>query len=194
MVIDRSELKELAKQQIKGNILTFFGLTVVMILILSLAYFVPLAPIVLMGPIQLGLALFMMEVVRAKKGQFYTGFHGFKQFGTSFIANLLMSIFIFLWTILLIIPGFVACFKYSMTYFIIADNPELSGFEAIKKSKEMMTGHKAELFVLLLSFFWWYLLCFVTFGFAFIYVGPYMEATVVNFYEKIKDEIPAIKN
>ncbi len=51
-----------------------------------------------------------------------------------------------------------------------------------------MKGHKWELFVLLFSFFWWYLLCFITFGLALIYVTPYVEATVINFYEKLKEE------
>ena len=75
-----------------------------------------------------------------------------------------------------------------MTFFIIADEPELSGAAAIKKSKEMMKGHKWELFVLLFSFFWWYILGIITFGLAYIYIIPYIEATVVNFYEKIKTE------
>ena len=82
----------------------------------------------------------------------------------------------------------IACFRYSLTYYILADNPEMSGSAAIKKSKEMMIGHKWELFVLLFSFFWWYLLCFITFGIAVIYVNPYINATMVNFYEKLKLE------
>ncbi|WP_147634085.1 DUF975 family protein [Treponema pectinovorum] len=188
MVIQRSELKSLAKAQIKGNIATFFGIIVIYSVIFAVAAFIPVAPVVLQGPIYLGAALFMMEVVRTKKGQFNTAFLGFKQFGTSFVASLLMDIFTFLWTLLFIIPGFVACLKYSMTYYIIADNPELSAMEAIKKSKMMMQGHKTELFVLLLSFFWWYVLCFITFGIAGIYVAPYVNATVVNFYEKLKEE------
>ena len=75
-----------------------------------------------------------------------------------------------------------------MTFYIIEDNPSISGSEAIKKSKEMMKGHKWELFVLLFSFFWWYLLCGITFGLAAIYVLPYINATMVNYYEKLKEE------
>ena len=78
-----------------------------------------------------------------------------------------------------------------MTFYIIADNPSISGSEAIKKSKEMMKGHKWELFVLLFSFFWWYVLGVITFGLAYIYVIPYAEATVINFYEKIKPVNPS---
>ena len=78
-----------------------------------------------------------------------------------------------------------------MTFYIIADNPSISGSEAIKKSKEMMKGYKWELFVLLFSFFLWYVLGVITFGLSYIYVIPYVEATVVNFYEKIKPENPS---
>ncbi len=186
MIIDRIELKTDAKKQISGNILTYFGLEIIFGLILSVASFTFLGELILIGPLCLGETLFMLEVVRKGKGQLETGFMGFKQFGTSFVASLLTGIFVFLWSLLFVIPGIIASLKYSMTYYIIADEPELSGYEAMKKSKEMMDGHKSELFVLLLSFFWWYILCSVTFGIAAIYVGPYIKATVTNFYEKIK--------
>ena len=127
-----------------------------------------------------------MEVVRTKKGNFATGFNGFIQFVPSFVAGLLMSIFVMLWSLLLIIPGIVAGLSYSMTYFILADNPKISGLEAIKKSKEMMKGHKWEYFCLCFSFFWWFVLCAVTFGLAYIYVAPYFNATIANYYEEIK--------
>ena len=188
MAINRAELKSLAKEQIKGNVWTFFGLSLVLGIILSVSSFVVIGPLLLAGPLELGLTLFMIEVVRTKKGNFNTGFAGFKQFGSSFVATLLMGIFICLWSCLFVIPGIIACFRYSLTYYILADNPEMSGSAAIKKSKEMMIGHKWELFVLLFSFFWWYLLCFITFGIAAIYVSPYINATMVNFYEKLKLE------
>ncbi|MGN0728526.1 DUF975 family protein [Treponema sp.] len=188
MSISRSELKTLAKEQIKGNVWTFFGLLLIFGIIQSVSSFTFVGPFLLQGPLQLGLTLFMIEVVRTKKGQFNTGFKGFNQFGTSFVATLLMSILIFLWSLLLIIPGIIACFRYALTYYIIADNPEMSGSEAVKKSKEMMKGHKWELFVLLFSFFWWYLLCVITLGLAAIYVLPYINATMINYYEKLKEE------
>lgn len=188
MEIVRKELKSAAKEQIKGNVLTFLGLSIVVTMILSISSVVFVGPIVLGGIFELGLTLFMVEVVRTKKGHFKTGFDGFQYFGTAFVAYLLMGIFTFLWSLLFVIPGIIASLRYSMTYFIIADNPEISGLDAIKKSKQMMIGHKGELFVLLLSFFWWYVLCGITFGIAAIYVGPYINATLVNYYEKLKLE------
>lgn len=188
MEIVRKELKSAAKEQIKGNVWTFFGLSIVVSLIIAISSCVFVGPIILSGVFNLGLALFMIEVVRTKKGNFKTGFDGFQHFGTAFVAELLMGIFTLLWSLLFVIPGIIASFRYSMTYFIIADNPEISGLDAIKKSKQMMIGHKWELFVLFLSFFWWYVLCGITFGIAAIYVVPYINATLVNYYEKLKLE------
>ena len=176
MAINRKELKAAAKEQIKGNILTFFGLSIIIGLILSVSSSIGIGPLILQGPLSLGLTMFILQVVRGKEGEFETGFKGFKQFVPSFVATLLISIFFILWSLLLVIPG------------IIADNPGISGLEAIKKSKEMMKGHKAELFFLQLSFFWWGLLCVITLGIAAIYVSPYVHATIANFYEKIKSE------
>ncbi len=188
MEIVRKELKSAAKEQIKGNVWTFFGLSIVVSLIIAISSCVFVGPIILSGVFNLGLALFMIEVVRTKKGNLKTGFDGFQHFGTAFVAELLMGIFTLLWSLLFVIPGIIASFRYSMTYFIIADNPEISGLDAIKKSKQMMIGHKWELFVLFLSFFWWYVLCGITFGIAAIYVVPYINATLVNYYEKLKLE------
>lgn len=188
MAINRKELKAAAKEQIKGNILTFFGLSIIIGLILSVSSSIVIGPLILEGPLSLGLTMFILQVVREKEGEFETGFKGFKQFVPSLVATLLISIFFILWSLLLVIPGIIAALSYSMTFFIIADNPGISGLEAIKKSKEMMKGHKAELFFLQLSFFWWGLLCVITLGIAAIYVSPYVHATIANFYEKIKSE------
>ena len=187
-MINRKELKASAKQQLKGNVLTFFALTLVMGLILGATSISLVAPLIISGPILLGITMFLLEVARKGDGEFETGFNGFKNFGPALVAYLLTTIFIALWSLLLVIPGIVATFSYSMTFYILADNPGMSGSEAIKKSKQMMKGHKWELFVLLLSFFWWYVLCGITFGIAYIYVVPYINVTMTNFYEKIKLE------
>ena len=63
-----------------------------------------------------------------------------------------MSIYTFLWSLLLIIPGVIKGLSYSMTPFILTDKPELSANEAIELSMKMMDGHKMDLFVLLLIF------------------------------------------
>ncbi len=187
-MFNRKEMKIAAKKQLNGNIGVYFGLSIIVGLILSALALTFVGSFVLMGPFQLGFAMFFLEVVREGRGNLETGFKGFKQFGTAFVAFLLVFIFTSLWSLLFIIPGIIAQCRYAMTFFILADNPTISASDAMKKSKEMMDGHKLELFFLELSFFWWYILGIITFGLAMIYVAPYVETTIAIYYERLKAE------
>lgn len=77
--------------------------------------------------------------------------------------TILTGIFIFLWSLLLIIPGIIAAYRYRMALYLLLDNPNMSVYQCIRESKRMMVGHKAELFVLDLSFLGWYILSAVPF-------------------------------
>ena len=80
----------------------------------------------------------------------------------------------------------IKSFSYSMTFYVMVDF-NLSGTEAISKSVELMKGYKAKLFRLGLSFFGWYLLSSLTFGIGTIFLAPYVEATVAEFYAELLD-------
>ena len=99
---------------------------------------------------------------------------------------LLMGILTFLWTLLLIVPGIIKSFAYSMTPFILDEFPELSPSEAIHRSRMMMKGHKFDLFWLLLSFIGWGILCLFTFGIGFFWLIPYIQTAEAAFYEEVK--------
>lgn len=99
---------------------------------------------------------------------------------------LLMGIFVFLWTLLFIIPGIIKAYSYAMTPYILDENPELSASEAIHRSRMMMQGHKFDLFWLQLSFIGWFLLCIVTAGIALLWVTPYYYTAQAAFYEEVK--------
>ncbi len=113
-------------------------------------------------------------------------FSGINQTGRALWLNILVSFFTFLWSLLFVIPGIIKQYSYSMAFYVLADNPELTAREALAKSKEIMQGHKLDLFVLHLSFIGWFFLVGLTFGIAAIYVIPYMSTTVANFYNSIK--------
>ena len=98
----------------------------------------------------------------------------------------LMAVFIFLWSLLLVIPGIIKCFSYAMTPFILEEHPELTANEAIDHSRAMMKGHKFDLFWLILSFIGWLILCMFTFGIGYLWLTPYMETSVAAFYEDVK--------
>jgi len=97
-------------------------------------------------------------------------------FKTNYVRNLLayflQSLFILLWSLLLIIPGIIKMFAYSMTFYILNKEESISGQDAITKSKELMEGHKSELFMLFVSYLGWYILGLFTFGILWLWVYP----------------------
>ena len=137
------------------------------------------------GPLSLGYTTLILLISRNQKPDFAILFSGFKRFGVSLAAYLLMAIFTILWLLLLIIPGIIACLRYSQTYYILSEDENIGPLEAISKSKEMMVGNKWKLFCLYCRFIGWFILCIVTLGFAGLYVGPYISQSCANFYNDL---------
>ena len=138
------------------------------------------------GPLCVGIYFFVLNLIREKEIGLSQLFDGFRIFGKSLGVFILATVFVFLWTLLLIIPGIIAAFAYSMVFFIVADDRNIGQMEALRKSREMMTGNKWKLFCLFWRFFWWFLLCLLTFGIGFIFLSPYILTTKAHFYESIK--------
>ena len=100
-----------------------------------------------------------------------------------------MDIFIFLWSILFLIPGVIKSYEYRMIPYILSENPNISRKRAFEISKKMMHGNKWETFVLDLSFIGWYLLSMLTVGILSIfYVNPYIESTNAELYAFLRDD------
>ena len=100
----------------------------------------------------------------------------------------MMDLFIFLWTLLLIIPGIIKSYAYSMVPYLLASDPSLDYKQALSKSKELMAGNKGRLFVLDLSFIGWFLLGLLAFGIGIIFVIPYHTATRIEFFNDVYGE------
>ena len=113
---------------------------------------------------------------------------GFKPYWRSVWAYLFRGILITLWSLLLIIPGIIKSLSYAMTMYIVKDHPELTVNEAIDLSKDMMYGHKYDLFYLYISFIGWYLLSILTLGIGTFWLMPYIETAKASFYEDVKAE------
>ena len=188
--MNRAELKAAAKEQIKGNIGMLFLCGLIIFGIALACAFIPMvggvASFLVTPPLSLGVCMIYLGLTEGKKAEVGTLFQGFQSFGKSIWLSILVAVFTFLWTLLLYIPGIIKGLSYSMAFYVLADNPEMTAREALRESKEIMHGHKWELFVLQLSFILWMILGLFTLGFAYIYVIPYMSATVANFYQKIK--------
>ena len=189
-MIDRAELKAHARQMMSGNM----GMLIVCMVIVgalagvcsAIPYIGPVLGICVLGPLSLGEAYIYLNLTRGYEPDVNVLFSGFQRFTDTLVLTILMRIFIFLWSLLLFVPGVIKAISYSQAYYILAEHPEMSGKEALDASIEMMDGHKMDYFVLLLSFIPWILLCTITCGLAVLYVYPYMDATLVNFYRTIK--------
>ena len=119
---------------------------------------------------------------------------GFSDFRRTFIFHLISTIFIVLWSILLIVPGIIAAIRYSMGYYIMAENHEIEPMEALRQSSELMEGNKMDFFRLVLSFWGWFLLSIFTMGIGFLYLVPYFQMSQLNFYRTIQDKRAEIQN
>ena len=97
-----------------------------------------------------------------------------------------MMLKVFLWSLLLVVPGIIKGYAYSQAFYLLNDNKKLGYKEALEESEKMMDGHKWELFVLQLSFIGWSLLAVLTCGIGFLWLTPYMNTTLANYYEDLK--------
>lgn len=145
-----------------------------------------IAPLIISGPFSLGICLFFLTLVRKSAPTISQLFDGFKTFEISMVTYIFTVIFTLLWSLLLIIPGIIASISYSMAYYIIIDNPNISAMDAITRSKEMMMGNKMKYFCMQWRFFGWILLALATFGIGFIWLTPYMFTANAEFYEDLR--------
>lgn len=154
----------------------------------------PLA-FLLVGPMLVGYSYYLLDVAtNDNEGKnFELLVEPFKRsLITSIVANILIGIFVFLWALLLIIPGIIKSFAYSMTHFVIAENPDIDFMEAIKKSEELMKGHKFRLFKLQFSFIGWFFLGVITFGIGLFFLYPYYSLAKTHFYIELRGKKPLV--
>lgn len=138
-------------------------------------------------PLMWGFFVVWLGLARGEKVDYGTMFDGFKDYMRIFLTTLLTTIYAVLWTLLLIVPGVIKSYSYSMTSYILKDNPDLKYDGAINESMRMMQGHKMEMFLLDLSFIGWYILCILTFGIGFLFLIPYWYTARAHFYEDLKE-------
>ena len=132
-----------------------------------------------------GYARFNLELVDGGDPAFGCLFDYIYDWKTTAVARLLQSLYILLWSLLLVIPGILATYSYAMTDFILAEYPELTAGEAIARSKELMYGNRWRLFCLNISFIGWDILSFVTLGIGNLWLRPYKQAATAAFYREI---------
>jgi uncharacterized membrane protein len=195
------ELKSLAKSQLRGR----WGEAILFHLIYFAIIFIPtfivelnndpnyysqgelifdIVTFLISAPIALSVSYFCINFIKGKN-QISDIFWGFTKFGKAFVAYLLMSIAIGVGFLLLIIPGIILGFMFSQVYYIIAENEDISAIEAMKESARIMKGNKFRYFTLGLSFIGWIIVGIITLGIGFIWILPYYNLTLTNFYKDI---------
>ena len=137
------------------------------------------------GTVELGYSKFLLKMHDGEDAKVEDLFSQFHRFGDGFCQRLLRALVVALWSVLFVIPGIVASLKYAMTPFILAENPGMTASEAITASKELMDGHKADLFFLQLSFIGWAILNVFTLGIGSLWLVPYINASYAAFYRSI---------
>ena len=188
-MLNASLIRERAREFLVENYWLAVVVTLVGGILLGASGFTAVGSIILLGPISVGLCIFFLGLTRKQPVKFETMFSGFSNFVNTFVLGLLSTIFITLWTLLLFIPGIIKSYSYSMCYYIMADNPDISANLAITKSREIMDGFKWRLFCLDFSFIGWILLSCITCGIGLIFLAPYMQAAHAVFYEEIKENL-----
>ena len=142
----------------------------------------------LAGPLQLGLCFFFLNLVRGEETRFELLFEGFKPLLTVLLSYAIIAALTIVGLILLIVPGIIVALGFSMTYYVIADDPEITFQVALEQSWKLTDGYKMELLVLNLRFIPWYLLgllCLIVGVFAVI---PWHNTTLALYYEHLKEQ------
>ena len=200
-MILRSELKQNAKDRLKNNWGLAIGIIIVCTLIscipnllaeidsesFAISIIIPIITLVITGPLTIGQCKFFINLANRSNPKFSDLWYGFNNMLRAIGVTLLVGVIVFIGSILFIIPGIILAFMYSQVYYIMAENPEMSIMNCLKESSRIMKGHKMDLFILELSFLGWGILMVITLGIAGLYVLPYYNTTLPNFYLDIKD-------
>ncbi len=192
-MVNYLQCKEKAKENIQGHLGMLFVCLLICYAAPGIVNVIPvvgqLVSIAISPILMLGTTIIYLNLVRGVAPDIKMLFEPFqKDFINVFLMNFLISVFVCLWSLLLIVPGYIKSLSYSMANYIMAENREIKFMDAIKQSQAMMDGHKMELFKMHLHFIPWTLLAMITCGIAGIYVVPYMSAATANFYLELKGQ------
>ena len=196
--MNRAEIKNLAKEKIKGNLLNLLWPLIVISIVGSipsmivgdsesiLALIIVFAASFVTSIFSVSYVAYLLEFVRTGTSTFNTIIDCVKKnWLRILLVSILVGVFTFLWSLLFIIPGIIAALSYSMATYLIVDT-DLDANDAIKESKRMMKGYKWDYFVFGLSFIGWIMLVPLTFGILYIWLLPYMYVSMAIYYEKLK--------
>ena len=181
------DYRKQARQALTGQWGTMAVIYLVYVVISGILAYTYVGNLLLGGVLMLGMTSVALSLLRTGTTRAEYLFDGFKiNLTNALVASVLYNLYIILWSLLFVIPGIVKLYSYSMTFYILRDNPEMSANDAITASRQMMNGNKFRLFCLQLSFIGWILLACLTCGIGFFFVFPYMQTAQAAFYESLR--------
>ena len=136
--------------------------------------------------ISLGFLIYLLNTVRGTGAVLGNLLDGFGYWWKVLVLTFVTGVLVLLWSLLLIVPGIIAAYRYSMAQYLLITRPELGILDCLRESKRLTEGHKGELFMLDLSFLGWFLLCLVpVLGWILqVWVSPYRSLSVLQYYER----------
>lgn len=143
---------------------------------------------IILIPLGIGVMWFYLNLARGGLPKLEEIFFVYKDWKVSLKliwVSIVQGIFVFLWSLLLLIPGIIKGLAYSQVFFLLKDHPEYSVLEAITESRKRMVGYKWKYFLLNLSFIGWGILCIISLGIGFLWLIPYYSTTLAEFYDDI---------
>ena len=152
----------------------------------TVVLFVSVLVSLLLTVLTAGCNLYHLGVRRGEEMGYSTLFDGFSFVGKLILLQIVMSLFITLWSFLFVIPGIIAGYRYRFAMYNLCENPEMGVMEALAMSCSQTQGYKMDLFVLDLSFLGWSLLCVLTLGIATLWVTPYRVQADLGYFQQIK--------
>lgn len=142
--------------------------------------------LLLSGPLILGFVNLVGDASEGKPIQLSRLFSGFDNFFKAALLFILKTVYLLLWGFLFVIPAIVKSYSYSMSFYILKENPDMDPNEAITKSRQMMDGNKWRLFSLYFSYIGWFILSMFTFGILMLWIAPKMQIATYEFYLDLK--------
>lgn len=160
------------------------GLAMPLVLTVSLLLLV--VRLALGGVMSMGRATYSLNLIDGVEAEFADLFVGFRRFYDALIMNVVSILMVFLGMLLFVVPGIILGYAYAMAPYILAETPDISGTEALRLSRQMMKGHKWELFWLELTFIGWSILAAFTLGLGNLALAPYQGVSKASFYRDVK--------
>ena len=157
------------------------------VLLLALPYIIVISLVwfTIGSIVKIGHARFYLDIIDGAPTRVGVLFSYFSRWKEALIAELIKLVLTILGFLLFIVPGIIVLYTYCMTPYILAENENMKATEALRASRELMSGKRFRLFCLHFSFIGWIILSLLSFGIGFLWLNPYLNTASSDFYRCI---------